>query len=130
MEILKEKFNQNNRYLNTKIVQMEAEEPIFNEEKFKKGVFYLINSWPVLLLSIENGWINENNKKLINSNEIAENKKKKNWFQTDEEIINNFSEELSKYILGFYKNLFFFSEKLSFFSKNLMSVNLILKIFF
>jgi len=130
LEILKEKFNQNNRYLNTKIVQMEAEEPIFNEEKFKKGVFYLINSWPVLLLSIENGWINENNKKLINSNEIAENKKKKNWFQTDEEIINNFSEELSKYILGFYKNLFFFSEKLSFFSKNLMSVNLILKIFF
>ena len=80
---------------------MESEEPKFNEEKFKNGVFYLINSWPVLLLSIENGWINENNQKLRNSKEISENSKKKTWFQSSEEIIKNFSEDLSNYILGY-----------------------------
>jgi len=79
---------------------METEEIKFDEGKFKTGVFYLISSWPVLLLSIENGWMNENNQKLRNSKEISENTKKKSWFQTDEEIIKNFSEELCQYILG------------------------------
>ena len=79
---------------------METEETKFDEEKFKTGVFYLINSWPVLLLAIENGWINENNQKLRNSNEISENTKKKTWYQNDEEIIKTFSEDLCQYILG------------------------------
>lgn len=81
---------------------MEPEKEIFNEEKFKRGVFSLINSWPVLILAIENGWINENNKKLRDSNEISEKNKKKNWFQTNEEIVENFSQELTDYILGCY----------------------------
>lgn len=81
---------------------MEPEKEIFNEEKFKRGVFSLINSWPVLILAIENGWINENNKKLRDSNEISEKNRKKNWFQTNEEIVENFSQELTDYILGCY----------------------------
>lgn len=76
-------------------------EIVFNEEKFKKGVFCLINSWPVLILAIENGWINENNQKFRESEEISENNKKKNWFQSNEEIVQNFTEDLAKYILGF-----------------------------
>lgn len=80
---------------------MEADQGNFDGEKFKSGIFYLINSWPVLLLSIENGWINENNQKLRNSTEVSENSKKKTWFQSNDEIIKNFSEDLTKYILGF-----------------------------
>lgn len=83
---------------------METEEVKFDENKFKEGVFYLLSSWPVLRLAIENGWINDNNEKFRNSKEISENSKKKSWFQSEEEITKSFADELSQYILGIRKN--------------------------
>lgn len=76
----------------------EAPEIDFDEAKFRKGVLYLIDAWPVLTMARENGWAKKNNAKM--KAQANQNEQSKYWISDQDQLLEFFANELAEYTLS------------------------------
>ena len=76
----------------------EAPEIEFDEPKFRKGVLYLLDAWPVLTMARENGWAKKNNAKM--KAQANQNEQSKYWISDQDQLLEFFANELAEYTLS------------------------------